>query len=65
MLKMNPEFSKMTKLLYLKYNVFAKVPIEYQFALLIMTTGYICIQKNKTNKQIDTMLDEKIEPDMM
>ena len=61
MLKMNPEFNKMTKLLYLKYNVFAKVPIEYQFALLIMTTAYICIQKNKNMNQIDNILNEPVD----
>ena len=47
MLKANPQFNNLLKQLYVKYNVFTKIPPEIQMVLLISTTSYICLNKNK------------------
>lgn len=47
MLKSNPEFNKLCRLLFIKYNVFTKVPPEFQLILLVSTTAYICSNKNR------------------
>ena len=49
LLKSNKEFHNLTKQLYLKYNVFQKVPPEYQLLILVSTASYICMNKNKSN----------------
>ena len=49
-LKNNPQFSNLTKQIYLKYNTFSKVPPEYQLGLLVITSSYICNLQNKKKK---------------
>ena len=49
-LKNNPQFSNLTKQIYLKYNTFSKVPPEVQLGLLVITTGYVCNLQNKKKK---------------
>ena len=56
MLKANPQFNNLLKQLYVKYNVFHKIPPEIQMVLLISTTSYICINKNKNKHLIDEYL---------
>jgi hypothetical protein len=53
MLKANPQFNNLLKQLYVKYNVFHKIPPEIQMVLLISTTSYICISKNKNKHLIN------------
>ena len=60
LLKSNKEFHNLTKQLYLKYNVFQKVPPEYQLLILVSTTSYICMNKNKSKDQIEQYLNEPI-----
>ena len=59
-LKANPQFHNLCKQLYVKYNVFNKIPIEYQMIMLIATSSYICCNKNKNKSQFETYLNEKI-----
>lgn len=47
MLKSNQEFHRLCKVLFIKYNVFSKVPPEFQMILLVSTTAYMCSQKNR------------------
>lgn len=58
MLKANPQFHKVMKQLYLKYNVFNSVPPEHQLMMIIFTTSYICMDKNKRKAEIDSYLNE-------
>jgi hypothetical protein len=61
MLKCNKEFHSLCKQLYLKYNVFSKIPPEYQLTILIATTSYICINKNKNKDSLEAYLNTLIE----
>ena len=60
MLKMNPQFNSLAKLLFIKYNIFSAVPIEQQMCMIIITTSYLCIQKNKSRNSIDSYLNEPV-----
>lgn len=60
-LKQNPEFLKLCKQLYLKYNTFEAVPPEYQLIMVVSTSAYICIQKNKNKAQMDDLLNQPYE----
>ena len=62
MLKANKEFHNLCKQLYLKYNVFNKIPPEYQLTILVSTTAYICINKNKNKDSLEAYLNTPIEP---
>ena len=60
MLKMNPEFQKLAKLLFIRYNIFNNVPIEYQMMMVITTSIYLCIQKNNHKSSMNSYLNEYI-----
>ena len=60
MLKNNKEFNKLCKVLFIKYNVFSKVPPEFQMILLVSTTAYMCSQKNKNKGAINDYLNTTI-----
>lgn len=60
MLKQNKEFHKLSKTLFIKYNVFSSVPPEFQLLLLVSTTAYMCSQKNKSRSVIDGYLNSTI-----
>ena len=62
LLKANKEFHNLCKQLYLKYGVFNKIPPEYQLTILIATTSYICINKNKNKDSLEAYLNTPIEP---
>ena len=59
-LKSNPQFHKLMKTLYIKYNTFAEIPAEYQLILIILTSSYICMQKNRQKEKINSFLNEPI-----
>ena len=61
MLKANKEFHRLAKILYLKYNVFSAVPVEYQMIMLVSTSIYICKTKNKNKGALNDYLNEPIE----
>jgi hypothetical protein len=58
MLKGNPQFIRLCKQLYLKYNSFGSTPPEIQMVLLIFTTAYLCINKNKNMHSLKSSLNE-------
>ena len=59
-LKSNPQFHKLTKTLYIKYNTFAEIPPECQLTLIIATSSFICMQKNRQKEKINSFLNEPI-----
>lgn len=60
LLKANKQFNTLMKQLYIKYKVFSQVPIEYQAILLVSTTAYICLMKNKKKKELEMFLNQPI-----
>ena len=60
LLKSNPQFHKLLKQLYVKHNTFAQIPPEYQLLLIVTTSSFICIQKNRNKNQINSYLNEPI-----
>lgn len=58
MLKNNKQFNSLTKQLYLKYQVFSKVPVETQMLFVVATSMYICIQKNKARPALEQYLNQ-------
>jgi len=60
MLKVNPQFNSLMKQLFVKYNVFHKIPPEFQLVLLITTTAYICSSKNKNKANLEQYLQQPV-----
>lgn len=58
MLKANPQFHKTMKQLYLKYNVYKSVPPEQQLVMIIFTTAYVAMEKNKRKAEIEENLNQ-------
>jgi len=61
LLKTNKQFHTLCKKLYLKYGAFDKIPDEYQLLILVSTTAYVCVNKNKGQNEIENYLNETIE----
>ena len=61
MLKANPQFNNLLKQLYVKYNVFSKIPPEIQMVLLVSTTAYICIYKNINKASLTNYLNTPMQ----
>jgi hypothetical protein len=49
-LKENPEFSKLVKLLFIKYQSFAQTPPEYRLIFIVLVNAVICTRMNKSKK---------------
>ena len=49
-LKENPEFCKLVKLLFIKYQSFAQTPPEYRLIFIVMVNAVICTRMNKSKK---------------
>ena len=62
LLKANKQFHTLTKQMYIKYKVFEKVPPEYSLAVLVATTAYVCKNKNAKKKEIESFLNQPIQP---
>ena len=60
LLKSNPQFVSLSKQLFIRYNIFSNVPIEYQMMMCIISTSYLCIQKNKGKASINSYLNEPL-----
>ena len=50
--------------LYVKYNIFAKVPPEFQLVLLVGTTAMLCKTKNDKKLELESFLNEPIKKEM-
>jgi hypothetical protein len=60
LLKSNPQFHKLLKQLYVKYNTFSQIPPEYQLLMLVSTSSFICVQKNRHKSQLENYLNAPI-----
>ena len=61
MLKANSQFNNLLKQLYVKYSVFSKIPPEIQMVLLVSTTAYICVNKNKNKAALNDFLSQPMK----
>ena len=61
LLKTNKQFHTLCKKLYLKYGCFEAIPPEYQLIMLVATSAYVCVNKNKNKNELETYLNETIE----
>lgn len=57
LLKQNKQFHELCKMLYIKYKVFNNIPPEYQMIMLVATTAYICVEKNKRKASLEAYLN--------
>ncbi len=57
LLKQNVQFNSLCKQLYLKYKVFNAIPPEYQLGMIVATSAWICIEKNKSNSVLNKIID--------
>ena len=60
LLKSNPQFVSLSKQLFIRYNIFSNVPIEYQMMMCIVSTSYLCMMKNKGKSSINSYLNEPL-----
>ena len=60
LLKSNPQVNSLSRQLFIKYHIFSSVPIEYQLMMCIVSTSYLCIQKNKGRASINSYLNQQI-----
>lgn len=59
-LRANPEFARLTKLIWIKHRVFANAPPEAQLMLVVASTAMIMRQRNMKKKEIDGLLSQPI-----
>ena len=60
MLKEDTQFLQLTKILYCKYSVFSKIPVEFQLCLCIVSKGVVCIKKNEIKKKLENKINPNI-----
>jgi len=61
LLRSNKQFHQLCKKLYLKYGCFEKIPEEYQLFILVITTAWVCRNKNLNKDSLEAYLNESIE----
>ena len=61
LLKSNKQFHQLCKKLYLKYGCFDAIPAEYQLLILVSTTAYVCMNKNKGKNELEAYLNQPVE----
>ena len=60
LLKSNPQFVSLSKQLFIRYNIFSNVPIEYQIMMCIVSTSYLCMMENNGKASINSYLNEPL-----
>ena len=60
LLKMNKQFLQLSKQLMIKYGCYSRVPPEYQMVMIVSTTAYICMNKNKRKAELEDYLNQPI-----
>ena len=62
LLKSNKQFHSLCKQLFVKYQIFSAVPAEYQLLMLVSTTAFVCVNKNKPSNRdsINAYLNEPV-----
>ncbi len=63
LLRQNKQFHQLSKMLYIKYKVFSNIPPEYQMVMLMATTAYVCVEKNKRKASLEEYLNTAIVPE--
>ena len=61
-LQQNPQFTILCKQMYLKYKIFAKIPPEAQLGMLVISTAYVVMEKNKREEKNETVLNQTVDP---
>jgi hypothetical protein len=61
LLKANPQFNLLCKQCFIKYKVFAAVPCEIQLLFVVVSTAYICVEKNKQSEKKEALLNKTID----
>lgn len=59
-LKANENFNKLSRQLYLKYGCFNNISPEIQMLFLVITSMWICRQKNMKRQEINEFLNQEI-----
>ena len=59
LLRQNKQFHQLSKMLYIK---FSNIPPEYQMVMLMATTAYVCVEKNKRKASLEEYLNTTIPP---
>ena len=57
MLQSNPQFKKLSKILFVKYNVYQNIPPEFQMLMLVSTCAMLANNKNRAKGEIDAYLN--------
>ena len=57
MLQSNPQFKKLSKILFVKYNVYQNIPPEFQMLMLVSTCAMLANNKNRGKAEIDAYLN--------
>jgi chemotaxis protein histidine kinase CheA len=60
MLRATPQFNTLTRQLYIKYKVFGSAPPETQLLLLVATSTWVCLEKNKADGANQHILGQRI-----
>ena len=60
MLQHNPQFKKLSKILFVKYNIYQNIPPEFQMLMLVGTTAMLANNKNRGKEQINAYLNSTI-----
>lgn len=59
-LKLNKEFNKLSKQLYLKYGSFMQMPPEYQLCFIVASTAYLIRQKNLNRNNFEAYINQPV-----
>ena len=60
MLQTNPQFKKLSKILFVKYNVYQNIPPEFQMLMLVSTCAMLANNKNRGKAEIDAYLNSPV-----
>ena len=60
MLQGNPQFKKLAKILFVKYNVYQNIPPEFQMLMLVGTTAMLANNKNRAKDDINAYLNSPV-----
>ena len=60
MLQHNPQFKKLSKILFVKYNIYQNIPPEFQMLMLVGTSAMLANNKNRGKDQINAYLNSTI-----
>lgn len=59
-LRANPEFARLTKLIWIKHRVFSNAPPEAQLMLVVASTAMVMRSRNLKRREIDGLLNQSM-----